>query len=79
MNINPEKSLLIEQIKLVDDEALINTIKDLLDYSLKKQTEEDSIPAKHQQLIIERAKSASSENFISIEESNKALKEKYGI
>ncbi len=54
MNIETQKSILIEQFKQVDDENLINAIKSLLDYALKKKEDIIEIPQSHQDLVIRR-------------------------
>lgn len=54
MNIETQKSILIEQFKQVDDENLINAIKSLLDYALKKKEDNIEIPQSHQDLVIRR-------------------------
>jgi hypothetical protein len=79
MNINIEKSLLIEQIKLVDDEGLITTLKELLNYNLHKQSENETVPYAHKQIIRERAQDYDSQKLITKDQSNKELKEKYGL
>jgi len=54
MDIQTQKAIIIEQFKLVDDIDLINAIKNLLDYALKKQSEIYQIPQEHQMLVMER-------------------------
>ncbi len=54
MDIQTQKAIIIEQFKLVDDIDLINAIKNLLDYALKKQSEIYQIPEEHQMLVMER-------------------------
>ncbi len=54
MDIQTQKAIIIEQFKLVDDIDLINAIKNLLDYALKKQSEIYQIPEEQQMLVMER-------------------------
>ncbi len=44
MNIQAQKAIIIKQFKQVDDVNLINTIKNMLDYALKKEKENIDIP-----------------------------------
>jgi len=52
MNIQTQKTIIIEQFKQVEDENLISAIKSLLDYAFQKENKE--IPEAHQQLVNER-------------------------
>ena len=54
MNIQAQKAIIIEQFKQVNDVNLINAIKNILDYALKKEQERFDIPEAHQQLVMER-------------------------
>lgn len=54
MNIQAEKSIIIEQFKQVNDVNLINAIKNMLDYALKKERESIEIPEAHQKLVMGR-------------------------
>jgi hypothetical protein len=54
MNIQAQKEIIIEQFKQVNDVNLINAIKNLLDYALKKEKESLEVPEAHQKLVIER-------------------------
>ena len=54
MNIQAQKAIIIEQFKQVNDENLINAIKNLLDYALKKEQESYDIPEEHQKIVMER-------------------------
>ena len=44
MDLQAQKTLIIEQFKKVDDIDLINAIKNILDYALKKEKENFDIP-----------------------------------
>jgi hypothetical protein len=54
MDLQAQKKLIIEQFKKVDDIDLINAIKNLLDYALKKEQKNFDIPEAHQKLVMER-------------------------
>ncbi len=54
MDIQAQKAMVIEQFKLVNDINLINAIKSILDYALKKEQENYEIPETHQNLVMER-------------------------
>lgn len=43
MNIQAQKAIIIEQFKQVNDVNLINAIKNILDYALKKEQERFAI------------------------------------
>ncbi len=52
MDIQIQKSIIIEQFNKVTDINLINAIKSMLDYGLSK--EELIIPKEHQDIVIDR-------------------------
>lgn len=54
MNIQTQKELIIEQFREVNDLNLINAIKNMLDYALKKEQKHNEIPKTHQKLVMER-------------------------
>lgn len=54
MNIQAQKAIIIEQFKQVNDVNLINAIKNMLDFALKKEKESIDIPKAHQKLVKER-------------------------
>jgi hypothetical protein len=54
MNVQAQKAIIIEQFKQVNDINLINAIKSMLDYALKKENEVYNIPEDHQNLVRER-------------------------
>ncbi|MFN8256551.1 MAG: hypothetical protein U0W24_12720 [Bacteroidales bacterium] len=76
MDIQAQKELIIEQFRLVDDIDLINAIKNLLDYALKKQSEIYQIPEEQQQLVMERYEKIrkNPERLLDWNESKKKLK-----
>ena len=53
MDIQIQKSIIIEQFKRVTDINLINAIQSMLEYGLNKE-EEFSIPKDHKELVIGR-------------------------
>jgi hypothetical protein len=54
MNVQTQKAIIIKQFKQVDDVNLINAIKSMLDYALKKEKEVFDIPEAHQKLVMDR-------------------------
>lgn len=54
MDIQAQKAIIIEQFKQIDDVNLLNAIKSMLDYALKKEKDEIEVPLAHQQLVMER-------------------------
>jgi CRISPR/Cas system CMR-associated protein Cmr1 (group 7 of RAMP superfamily) len=54
MNVQAQKAIIIEQFKQVNDVNLINAIKNMLDYALKKEQEILDVPEDHQKLVMER-------------------------
>jgi len=54
MNIQAQKTIIIEQFKHVTDVNLINAIKNMLDEALKKEQKNIKIPDSHQNLVNER-------------------------
>ena len=54
MDIQSQKAIIIEQFKEVNDIDLINAIKNLLDFALKKENNNSDVPDAHQKLVMER-------------------------
>jgi hypothetical protein len=54
MNIEAEKSMIIEQVKKVYDADLLGALKSMLDYAQKKERKIYDIPEAHQNLVMER-------------------------
>jgi hypothetical protein len=54
MDIQAQKAIIIEQFKLVNDINLINAIKSMLDYAIKKEKDVYDVPDAHQQMVMER-------------------------
>jgi hypothetical protein len=54
MDIQAQKAIIIEQFKQLNDINLINAIKSMLDYALKKEKDIYDIPEAHQQMVMER-------------------------
>jgi hypothetical protein len=54
IDIHVQKAIVIEQFNQVNDIDLINAIKNMLDYAIKKEQEYFNIPLAHQELVIER-------------------------
>jgi hypothetical protein len=75
MNVQAQKAVIIEQFKQVDDVNLLNAIKSMLDYALKKDEENLVIPEAHQKLVMERFDNARKdpESLLDWDEAKKAL------
>ncbi|MDD2306438.1 MAG: hypothetical protein PHP53_17170 [Prolixibacteraceae bacterium] len=54
MNIEAEKSMIIEQVKKIYDADLLGALKSMLDYAQKKEQKIYDIPETHQNLVMER-------------------------
>jgi hypothetical protein len=76
MNVQAQKAIIIEQFKQVDDVNLINAIKNMLDYALKKEKESIDIPEAHQKLVMERFNKIrkNPERLLDWDEAKKTLK-----
>jgi hypothetical protein len=76
MNVQAQKAIIIEQFKQVNDINLINAIKSMLDYALKKENEVYNIPEDHQNLVRERYEDVrkNPERLLDWDEAQKNLK-----
>ena len=76
MNIQAQKAIIIEQFKQVNDVNLINAIKNMLDYALKKEQENLEVPEAHQKLVMERFDKVrkNPERLLDWDEAKKTLK-----
>ena len=54
MNIETKKSEIIERFKQIEDEALIDTIRSILDYASAKEGGNEEIPEEHKKIVMER-------------------------
>jgi hypothetical protein len=64
MNIQTQKSILIQQINQINDINLIESAKDFLKFLLAKQKTEDGIISEeHQKLVCKRIKDAKPEDY----------------
>jgi hypothetical protein len=54
MNIQAQKAIIIEKFKLVNDENLLNAIKNMLDFALNKEKEIFDIPENHKEMVLQR-------------------------
>lgn len=54
MDIQAQKTIIIEQFKQLNDINLINAIKSILDYAIKKEKDIYDRPEAHQQMVMER-------------------------
>ncbi len=78
MNIQTQKTIIIEQFKQLNDENLINAIKSILDYASKKEQDSSDIPEAHQNLVMERFEKIRTdpESLLDWDEARKTLKTK---
>jgi hypothetical protein len=76
MNIQTQKEVIIEQFKLLNDENLIQAIKNLLEYALKKEKESLEVPEAHQKIVMERFNKVrkNPERLLDWDEAKKTLK-----
>ena len=76
MNVQTQKAIIIKQFKQVDDVNLINAIKSMLDYALKKEKEVFDIPEAHQKLVMDRFNKVrkNPERLLDWNEAKKSLK-----
>jgi hypothetical protein len=76
MNVQAQKAIVIEQFKQVTDINLINAIKSMLDYALKKEADVYDIPEEHQRLVMQRFDKVRSnpERLLGWNEAKKTLK-----
>jgi hypothetical protein len=76
MNVQTQKAIIIKQFKQVDDVNLINAIKSMLDYALKKEKEVFDIPETHQKLVMDRFDKVrkNPERLLDWDEAKKSLK-----
>lgn len=76
MNVQTQKAIIIEQFKQMDDVNLINAIKSMLDYALKKEKEVFDIPEVHQKLVMNRFNKVrkNPERLLDWNEAKKSLK-----
>ena len=58
MNLQLQKSIIIEQFKQVNDINLLNAIQSMLEYALVKDNNDVNIPKEHQDLVTERFQDA---------------------
>jgi hypothetical protein len=54
MDLQSQKAIIIERFKHVEDENLIQAIKNLLDFAQKKERELYEIPKASQDIVMER-------------------------
>lgn len=76
MNVQAQKAIVIEQFKQVNDINLINAVKNMLDYALKKETDVYDIPEEHQRLVMQRFDKVrrNPERLLDWDEAKKTLK-----
>jgi len=75
MDIQLQKSILIEQFKQVTDINLINAIQSMLEFAKVKENNDFDIPQAHQDLVMERYEKArkNPERLLDWDEAKKTL------
>jgi hypothetical protein len=76
MNIQAQKAIIIEKFKLVNDENLLNAIKNMLDFALNKEKEIFDIPENHKEMVLQRFDNVrkNPERLLDWKEAKKTLK-----
>ncbi len=76
MDIQTEKEVIIKQFRQLNDESLIQAIKNLLEYALKKEQESFEVPEAHQKLVMKRFNKARKDpgRLLDWDEAKKTLK-----
>lgn len=77
-NLQAEKTSIIRQFKMINDPELIETIKNILNYGMKKQEENSvyNIPESHKQLVRNRIRETKQSEFIDFDIAMKKLEAK---
>ena len=65
MNLTAEKNSIIRQFKMINDPELIDAIKKLLNYGIRKEEENSlyNIPESHKQLVRKRIKESKPSDY----------------
>jgi hypothetical protein len=76
MDIQAQKAIIIQQFNHINDINLINAIKSMLDYAIKKEQEYDNIPNAHKELVLGRFEKVrkNPERLLDWDQSKKILK-----
>ena len=74
MDIQLQKSIIIEQFNQVNDINLIKAIQGILEYALVKKNDDFDIPQWHKDIVRERIENSSDDDYISWKETKKLLK-----
>lgn len=75
MDLEDKKSSIIESFRHIEDEALIDTIQNILDYARKKEEEHQEIPEEHKNVVRERVRKYgdSSESYLNWDNLDKKI------
>lgn len=74
MDIQLQKSIIIEQFNQINDINLIKAIQGLLEYALSKKNDDIDVPQWHKDIVRERIENSSDDDYLSWKETKKLLK-----
>jgi len=73
MDIQLQKSLLIEQFKQVNDIDIINAIQSILNVAFSKKTDSIDIPEWQKDIVRERINNSNDDDYVSWDEAKQLL------
>lgn len=73
MDIQLQKSIIIEQFNQINDINLIKAIQGLLEYALSKKNDDIDVPQWHKDIVRERIENSSDDDYLSWKETKKLL------
>ncbi len=74
MDIQLQKSIIIEQFKQVNDIDILNAIQSILKFALVKKNNDFDIPEWHKDIVRERIENSNDDDYIDWEEAEKHFK-----
>lgn len=74
MDIQLQKSIIIEQFNQINDINLIKAIQGLLEYASSKKNDDIDVPQWHKDIVRERIENSSDDDYLSWKETKKLLK-----
>ena len=74
MDIQLQKSIIIEQFNQVNDINLIKAIQGILEYALAKKNDDFEIPQWHKDIVRERIDNSNDDDYISWKETKELLR-----
>lgn len=73
MDIQLQKSIIIEQFNQINDINLIKAIQGLLEYASSKKNDDIDVPQWHKDIVRERIENSSDDDYLSWKETKKLL------